>query len=70
MYGISFKFEDILSRVMDERPWSIMGNCMVLKRWIKGRATKKMNLPVIEFNIQVYNLPMGSVVSSVWMRSG
>ena len=58
IYRISFKFEEILRRAMDEGPWSIMGNSMVLKRWVKGRAFKEVDFSVIEFNIQVHNLPI------------
>ena len=40
MYGISFKIEEFMSRAIEERPWSIMGCCMVPQWWYRRDVVK------------------------------
>ena len=58
MYGISYKSEDIMNKVIEEGSWAIMGNHLILKKWKKGTVAKKVDFSMIEFNIQVHNLPL------------
>ena len=58
MYGITFKSEDILNRAIEKGLWVIIGNYLVLKRWSKGMAMDEVDFSVIQFNIQVHNLPI------------
>ena len=52
-----------MRKVIEEGPWSIMGNCMVVKEWKKGEAVEKVMFTKIEFWIQIHNLPIEMMTS-------
>ncbi|XWS44553.1 hypothetical protein CRYUN_Cryun15aG0056100 [Craigia yunnanensis] len=57
-YGIFFKTEEIMERMLEEGPWSIMGNCLTLMKRLEGVSTEEIEFKEIPFWIQVHNLPI------------
>ncbi|XWS18533.1 hypothetical protein CRYUN_Cryun32bG0052200 [Craigia yunnanensis] len=47
-----------MNKAMEEKPWSIMGFSMDLRRWIGEKAMEEVEVNDIAFWIQVHNLPI------------
>ena len=64
VYGISFRSESFLRRAVEEGPWSIMGCCFIVKKWLRGDLVKKVDFSEVKFWVQVHNLPMELMTQS------
>ncbi|XP_028069490.1 uncharacterized protein LOC114272020 [Camellia sinensis] len=55
-----FQFEDVgdRQRILDESPWSVMGNLLVLQPLQLGRATIELEFRWSPFWVQVHGLPI------------
>ncbi|XWS16681.1 hypothetical protein CRYUN_Cryun34aG0111700 [Craigia yunnanensis] len=56
-YGISFKTEEIMERMLGEGPWLVIGYCFTMKRWPKEVSIEEIEFIEMSFWIQVHNLP-------------
>ena len=58
MYSFSFKMKCLMKKALEEGPWSIMGHCMVLKKWKEDTIVKELEFNEVRFWIQVHNIPL------------
>ncbi|XWS08031.1 hypothetical protein CRYUN_Cryun41cG0042100 [Craigia yunnanensis] len=45
-----------MERMLEEGPWSIMGNCLMLMRWLEGVLAEEIRFKEMIFWIQLHNL--------------
>ncbi|OMO51032.1 hypothetical protein CCACVL1_30061 [Corchorus capsularis] len=56
-YGISFKSERARDRAIGDGPWSIMGSCMNLKKWVSDRSVAEIDFSELDVWLQIHDLP-------------
>ncbi|OMO82607.1 hypothetical protein COLO4_22912 [Corchorus olitorius] len=58
IYGLAFQSEDQMFRAMMESPWTVMGFCLILKRWEVEKSISEISFDKIQYWVQVHELPL------------
>ncbi|OMO81733.1 hypothetical protein CCACVL1_12255 [Corchorus capsularis] len=45
-------------RALEEGPWTVMGHCLLIKKWQQGLTVTEMEFRMLKFWVQVHNLPI------------
>ncbi|OMO79250.1 Zinc finger, CCHC-type [Corchorus olitorius] len=58
IYGLAFKSEDLMLQAMIDSPWSVMGFCLILKRWEVEKSISEISFDKVQYWVQIHDLPL------------
>ncbi|KAM7464937.1 hypothetical protein LguiB_012499 [Lonicera macranthoides] len=58
VYVFKFSSESDREKIWKERPWSVMGSLLVLRKWFTGAVVEDMDFSTSPFWVQLHNFPI------------
>ncbi|OMO88293.1 hypothetical protein CCACVL1_08480 [Corchorus capsularis] len=58
IYGLAFQSEAQMFEAMVESPWSVMGCCLILKKWEIDKPISEIPFDRVQFWVQIHELPL------------
>ena len=63
-YSISFRWEALMQRAMDDGPWSVMCCCLIIQRQSKEITIEELDLIKVVFWPLIHSLPLEMMTKS------
>ena len=64
LYAISFTNKQSMEKALEKGPWSVMVNCLNLKKWDVKETIQEISFSKVSFWIQVHKLPLEMLTRS------
>ncbi|OMO73700.1 hypothetical protein CCACVL1_17176, partial [Corchorus capsularis] len=58
IFGFAFKSEKAMNLALDNSPWTVMGNCLSLKKWEVEEVISDIHFEEVQYWIQIHGLPL------------
>ncbi|OMO75565.1 Endonuclease/exonuclease/phosphatase [Corchorus olitorius] len=58
IFGFAFKSEKAMNQALDNSPWTVMGNCLSLKKWDVDKVISEIHFENVQYWVQIHDLPL------------